>query len=150
MLSVTHALTGSFIASKLPNPLLYIPITLICHYFEDWIPHWDLGTGITSKKRKKYSALFMESFDLLLTGILIYYFWPAANSTLDMQFHIWFAALIGISPDLIEGPRNFFNIKTPWIEPINKFHDNIHQSIIQPIAGLLPQIVIVLLVYFLK
>ena len=75
MLSIPHALTGAFIASKVPYPLVYIPLTLACHYLQDWMPHWDVGTGLSTGKRKRSTAILLELVDLAITAVLIYFFW---------------------------------------------------------------------------
>ena len=74
MLSVSHAATGAFIASKLPHPALYIPLTLAAHYLQDWIPHWDVGTGLSNGTRSKRTAMILEIFDLAASVGLIYWF----------------------------------------------------------------------------
>ena len=56
MLSIAHTLTGAFIASKVPDPLVYTPLTLASHYLEDWIPHRDVGTGLSTGRRKPSTA----------------------------------------------------------------------------------------------
>ena len=80
MLSIPHTLTGAFIASKLPHPALYIPLTVSMHYLQDWIPHWDVGTGLSSGKRKRTTAIFLELFDLAFSIGLIYYFFGNASA----------------------------------------------------------------------
>ncbi|MBP7768684.1 hypothetical protein KA082_02515, partial [Candidatus Woesebacteria bacterium] len=71
MLSIPHALTGAFIASKFSNPLIYIPAAIAAHYLQDWIPHWDVGTGLSKGTRKRSTAIMLELVDLAITGALI-------------------------------------------------------------------------------
>lgn len=148
MLSIPHALTGAFIASKLPNPLLYIPLTVAMHYLEDWIPHWDVGTGLTSGKRKRSTAILLELVELVATIALIYFFFK--NSAVELQTHIWLGALVGISPDLVEAPRNFLRWEPWFIKPFNDLHGLFHHSTHNKIIGLLPQVVVVLVIWFLR
>jgi hypothetical protein len=148
MLSIPHTLTGAFIASKLPNPAIYIPLTLGMHYFQDWIPHWDFGTGLSSGKRKVVTAIFFEIIELIVSAYLIYYFFKDFDQTL--QPHIWFGALVGISPDLVESPRNFLKWEPWFIKPFNKFHGMFHNSTHNMIIGLIPQVLVVLLVWLLR
>lgn len=148
MLSIPHSLTGAFIASKLAHPALYIPLTLASHYFQDWIPHWDCGTGLSSGKRKRSTAVIMEVFDLIFTVLLIYYFFQHGKS--DIQWHIWTGALFGIVPDLLEAPRNFLKWEPWFLKPINAFHAKFHESIPNMWLGLLPQVIIVFTIWLLK
>ena len=148
MLSIPHSLTGAFIASKLPHPALYIPLTLGIHYLQDWIPHWDIGTGLSNGKRRKSTAIIGEILELGISVPLIYYFFGNVNS--GLQPHIWLGALTGIAPDLIESPRNFLSWEPWFIKPFNKFHSLFHHSIPNIIVGLLPQFLVVGLIWFLK
>jgi len=160
MLSIPHSLTGAFIASKLPHPILYIPLTLALHYLGDWIPHWDVGTGLSNGKRKKSTAIILELIELSIAGFLIYYFFIAdygigmfdisGNLQNPATMHIWFGALTGIAPDLVEAPKNFLKWEPWFIKPLNKIHGAFHHSTPNIIIGLLPQIIVVGLIWFLK
>ena len=148
MLSIPHTLTGAFIASKLPHPALYVPLTLGMHYLQDWIPHWDIGTGLSSGKRKRSTAIFLEIIELGISIGLIYYFFRHLDAKL--QPHIWFGALVGITPDLVEFPRNFLKWEPWFIKPFNNFHGLFHHSTYNMFIGLIPQIFVVGLIWFLK
>lgn len=149
MLSIPHALTGAYIASKFPNPLIYIPIALAFHYFQDWTPHWDVGTGLSKGTRKRNTAFLLELVDLALTGVLIYYFWHNQFGT-TTYLHIWAGAFTGLLPDFMEAPRNFLHWEPFFLKPFNKFHNNFHHSIPNIWLGLLPQVVVVSLIWFLR
>lgn len=147
MLSIPHTLTGAFVASQLPNPVLYVPITIGLHYLQDWIPHWDVGTGLSNGKRKRSTAILLELVDLALSAGLVYLFFR--NSSTDLQVHIWFGALMGIMPDLIESPRNFLKWEPFFLKPLNKIHGWFHHSTPNKVLGLLPQIVVVAVIWAL-
>ncbi|MEK7458021.1 MAG: hypothetical protein AAB612_00835, partial [Patescibacteria group bacterium] len=76
MLSISHAATGAFLAAKLHNPLLYVPVVLVSHYIEDWVLHWDVGTGLSNGTRKKSTAFILEIFDLALAGFIVFSMYP--------------------------------------------------------------------------
>ena len=148
MLSIPHSLTGAFIASKLPHPAIYIPLTLAAHYFQDWIPHWDCGTGLSKGTRKRSTAILLELVDLAVTVGLVYLFWQRGNA--EIQWHVWLGALMGIVPDLLESPRNFLRWEPAFLKPINSFHSKFHHSIPNMAQGLAPQVVVVAVIWFLS
>lgn len=152
MLSISHALTGAFIAYNLPQPILYTPLVLASHYLEDWIPHWDVGTGLSNGKRHPRTAFLLEIIDILLAGILVLAvfiwptgeFWPFTNfiPQNSSTWHVIIGAFIGLLPDFIEAPRNFLKKEPRFIAPLNKFHGRWHHSTPNKIIGLLPQIIL--------
>lgn len=142
MLSIGHIATGALIAHYIPNPMVYVPLTLASHFVADWIPHWDCGTGMGTQKTKRL-ALAHEALDLVLSIIFISIVFGSTN------IHIWLAALIAILPDLIEAPENFLNIKLKILTPINKFHERWHHSQPNLILGLTPQLVLLFIVYLI-
>lgn len=148
MLSIPHALTGAFVASRFSHPIIYIPLTFGLHYLQDWIPHWDVGTGLSSGKRKKSTAIFLEIIELIITVFFIKWFFISAYP--ENYLHIWLGALTGIMPDLLEAPRNFLKREPPLLRPLNALHARFHHSTPSIFIGLLPQILLVLLLWFLR
>lgn len=148
MLSISHTLTGAFIASKLINPVLYIPLTLASHYFQDWIPHRDVGTGLSSGKRKKSTAIVLELCELGISAVLLYYFFQHGHNTI--QWHIWIAAFVALIPDFLEAPRNFLGWEPAFLKPFNDFHNMFHHSTMNNWIGLLPQLILVIAIWFLR
>ena len=148
MLSISHALTGAFISSKIPNPLIATPLILVSHYIEDWIIHWDVGTGLTNGSRKRRDAFLLEIGDMLLAFFLVLVFFQVGKQTL--QVNIWYGAFIGLLPDFVEAPRNFFHYNPWFLKPFNTFHHYMHHSTPNMILGLLPQFVVVGLIFLLK
>lgn len=140
MLSISHALTGAFIATSLPHPALYTPLVLGSHYLEDWIPHWDVGTGLSNGTRKKSTAIILELGELVLTGGLLWWLWHAAP--ISTQVLAGTGAVLGLLPDFIEAPRNFLRSEPGFFKPLNAFHGHFHHSTPNKILGLLPQIVL--------
>src|SRR5258708_34230681 len=104
MLSISHSLTGAFIATHLPHPVLYVPLIFASHYLEDWIPHWDVGTGLSSGKPKRETAILLELGELAFTFALVYVFWQYGHPVLNV--HAWLGASSGCTPDFWDAPRN--------------------------------------------
>ena len=147
MLSISHALTGAFIASKLTHPALYIPLTLASHYFEDWVPHWDVGTGLSTGRRKKSTAIILELAELTITlGLLGMY---ARTQSPDLWAHMAVAAFVGLIPDFLESPRNFLKWEPSFLKPFNDFHHLFHHSTHNMVLGLLPQVILIGVIFWL-
>ena len=92
MLSIPHTLTGAFIASKIPHPAVYIPATLAFHYLQDWIPHWDVGTGLSTGRRKRSTAIMLEIAELIISIGLIWYFFQLGAGSAAQFFEMGAAA----------------------------------------------------------
>jgi len=148
MLSISHTLTGAFIATKLPHPLLYIPLILASHYLEDWIPHWDVGTGLSSGKRKRRTAIILELGELAFSIVLVYWFFQSTQS--ELQVHAWSGAFIGLVPDFLEAPRNFLKWEPSFFKPLNNLHGLFHHSTPNVLFGLMPQVVVIGVIWLLR
>jgi len=148
MLSISHVATGAFVASKVSNPFLAIPIILGLHYLEDWIPHWDVGTGLSTGKRKKSHAIVLEVIELVMSFVLVFVFWHVGRQTPPL--YIYFGGLMGIIPDLIEAPRNFLKWEPSFLRPLNEFHGLFHHSTPDMFVGLAPQVILLITIFLLK
>jgi hypothetical protein len=155
MLSISHAVTGAFIATKIGNPVIAAPLILLSHYLEDAVPHWDAGTGLGSGKKSRKNAVIHGVIDLLLAAILVLIYYPLSSyepSTLfthvgDVQ--VW-GAFLGLLPDFLEAPRNFWKYEPFWLKPINRFHHSFHHSIPRVFDGLAPQFILLIILWFLR
>lgn len=148
MLSISHALTGAFLADKIGNPVLYVPAVLVSHYVEDWILHWDVGTGLSNGTRRKRDAVLMELVDLGLAGLLVLALFQLGRPQLSLN--VWFGAFLGLLPDFVEAPRNFLHYNPWWLKPFNDFHHGFHHSTPNILLGLIPQVIVVGLIFFLR
>ncbi len=153
MLSISHAVTGAFIATHVSNPALAIPLILLSHYLEDAVPHWDVGTGMGKGLKSPSLALRHEVVDLALAGILVLVFFPPLLPLQPLTFvtspAIW-GAFFGLLPDFLEAPRNFWKKEPAWLAPLNRFHHSFHHSIPRPLDGLAPQFILLTILWFLR
>lgn len=140
MLSISHSLTGAFLATTLQHPVLFIPSVLASHYLEDWFPHWDVGTGLSNGTRKRQDAIVMELAELVISFGLVYFLFQAGNP--QLQLMAWSGAFFGLLPDFLEAPRNFLKWEPRWLKPLNDLHHAFHHSTPNIVKGLLPQIVL--------
>lgn len=148
MLSISHVATGAFIASKVSNPVIAIPLILASHFLEDWVPHWDVGTGLSNGSRKKSHALVMEVIELIISFIIVFFFWQWHQGGVPVW--IYFGGMVGIIPDFLEFPRNFFHYEPFFLKPINAFHGLFHHSTPDMLLGLTPQVVVLVAIFLLK
>ena len=147
MLSIAHGLTGAFIATKIENPLISVPLILAAHYLEDYIPHFDTGTGLTKHLKTKRAAFLQELLlDFPLSILLVYFFFNQHQSLTPLPWLGWFVALF---PDLIEFPFLFLNWRFFPLIQLARLHAFVHRSTQNKFAGLLPQLIIILAIFFL-
>lgn len=145
MLETPHVIVGAAIATKIPNPLISIPLVLASHFVLDMVPHWNphLNTeknkfgGVTKRSQ------FVVVGDVLLalvSGFLI------ASRALPDTFHfmsILAASLTSVLPDVIEGPYFFWDMKSKFIKSWIVFQKSI-QADTTVLPGLAIQAVTIL------
>lgn len=156
MLSISHAVTGSFLANTLPSPLLSIPSIILSHYALDAVYHYDAGTGLSSGRKTRKTALILGIIDLALAAIFVSFYYPLTFPTSISQLSSLFSsptiygAFFGLLPDFLEAPRNFLHHEPKWLKPINKFHNFFHHSTPNILVGLAPQIILLIGLWFTR
>jgi hypothetical protein len=147
MLSLAHTATGAFIATVIPNPLISTPLIIASHYIEDMIPHWDVGTGLSSGKKKKSDAFKHEVIDMAVSLIFVYLIFQLKHT--QVNFAAWYGAFVALIPDFLEAPKNFWGLDIPLIRPLNRFHHKVHHSIPRVVSGLIPQFIVLIVIALL-
>jgi hypothetical protein len=143
MLSIAHGTTGALIATKIHNPFISIPLILLSHYLEDYIPHWDVGQGLTKQVKSKKVAFFQElATDLPASIIIVYLFFQAGQS--EFNTYAWFGWFTGLLPDFLEFPYLFLNWRFFPFKQQAAFHKKFHRSTTNKLKGLLPQAAVIL------
>lgn len=157
MLSISHAVTGAFIATKIDSPYLAVPLIILSHYIEDAIPHWDAGTGLGSGKKSIKNAFIHGIIDLVIAGIIVLTFYypqfpivPNLAHASVRNFSPYWGAFLGLLPDFLEAPRNFLKYEPALLKPINKFHASFHHSIPRMLDGLAPQIILLIILWIFR
>lgn len=148
MLSVAHAATGAFITTKIANPLVAIPLVIASHFLEDYIPHWDVGTGLSKKIKSHKDAFFQELMTDFPASILIVFFFFQSGQ--PFSWTPWLGWFFGLLPDFIEFPYLFLNWRFTPIKQLARFHKFFHRSIPDKVKGLVPQILVLLLIYVFR
>lgn len=152
MLSIAHTAAGAFIATKFPEPLVAIPLILASHYILDFIPHWDAGTGLSSGKKTPLQAIKAEIPDLILSFavILLYFQIGKPLSLTVIGLAPYWGAFFAILPDFLEAPRNFLRKEPRLLKPLNNFHHSFHNSTPNKVRGLIPQVILLVLIYIFR
>lgn len=153
MLSIAHAATGAVLATHLSAPIA-IPLILASHYALDAVAHHDAGTGLSSGKKTRKTALILGIIDLVLAGILVLFMYPYLGFRI-WDFGFWahapvWGAFIGLLPDFLESPRNFLKYEPSWLKPLNRFHASFHHSTPNILAGLAPQVILLTLLWLAR
>ncbi|MBP9702610.1 hypothetical protein KBD69_02890 [Candidatus Woesebacteria bacterium] len=154
MLSIAHAATGAVIATHLSAPIA-IPLILASHYALDTVAHHDAGTGLSSGKKTRRTALILGIIDLLIAAIVVLLMYPPISLNFpDLAQHlshpsVW-GAFIGLLPDFLESPRNFLKYEPSWLRPLNRFHASFHHSTPDILAGLAPQVILLTLLWLAR
>lgn len=144
MLSISHAASGAFIAVKIGNPYLAIPLILLSHYLEDAVPHWDVGTGLSKGTKSPFLAFRHEIIDLILASVLVMAMFADYGPT------PYWGALVALVPDFLEAPRNFWKWEPAWLTPLNRFHHSFHHSIPRLLDGLAPQFILLVILWLFR
>jgi hypothetical protein len=79
---------------------------------------------------------------------IVYFFWQQGQTTLHIN--AWMGAFVGLVPDFIEAPRNFLKMEPWFLKPLNQFHHNFHHSTPNMLIGLTPQILLLLVIWWLR
>lgn len=141
MTATTHALVGAAIVSRFPHPG-GLALALLSHFALDYLPHWDV-IDIKGKHSLVFELL-TTVFDVLLGLALVWLFFSRTTPALILLAGVFSAQL----PDWISAPYFFFRINfspSRWMRAIQARY----QHRLGLPFGLLIQIVIVLLTFFL-
>lgn len=156
MFLTTHALASGILAEKINHPLIAYPLILATHFFMDSLPHWDFGayTGKDLQKNgqiknltKRFKLGLLGALDLSMVALGSYLFF---RNKLLTNPKISIGILVGLLPDFLEVPPLFLNWRPFPLNKLEEFHSRrIHHSA-KFVIGLLPQVIILILVFWLR
>src|SRR3990172_2562376 len=114
MLETPHIAVGAAIATKIPNPLIAIPLAFCSHFILEMIPHWNPHLNTEIKKQGKLSdkTLKIIIIDLIFSTVISLGFAYNALPNTNHAVTILLASFASILPDLIEGPYFLFGIRS--------------------------------------
>lgn len=140
MLETPHVIIGAAIATKIPNPLIAIPLAFASHFVLETIPHWNPHLNTETQKyggptKKSTIITAVDASVALAAGSFVA--WQAMPDT-TRSITILAACLASVLPDLIEGPYFFLHLRNKNIKKWIDFQKSL-QSDTTPLLGLLTQ-----------
>lgn len=109
MLETPHVAVGTAIATKIPNPLVAIPLSLVSHFVLDKIPHWNPHTYTETEKfgypRKTTMALAALDIAAALSLGLFVAFGAGSFNRAMLVIACSFASVL---PDVVKYPYFLF------------------------------------------
>lgn len=118
MLETPHVALGVAIATKIPNPLISIPLSFASHFVLEFIPHWNPHLNSETEKYGKptVKSTIITAADSTLALLLgsIIAFQPQNNPS--QIINILLCSFFAILPDLVEAPYFFLNIRNAFIK----------------------------------
>lgn len=149
MLETPHVALGAAIATKIPNPLISIPLAFASHFILERVPHWNPHLNTETKKyggptRQSTLVVIVDVILALSVGIYI------ASNVLPNSFHFWTimaSSFASVLPDVIEGPYFFLGVRNNFLKRWIKFQKSI-QVDTSVLPGILTQVVTILAVFW--
>ena len=145
MLETPHVAVGIAIASKIPNPLISIPLALASHFILDITPHWNPHINREIKKygsptKQSVNIIRIDSVAALLLGVIIAYhsvpnYMQAAN--------ILACSFVSVLPDVVEIPYYFLHRKDFIVEKWIAWQKSI-QNDVSPWLGITVQGIVII------
>lgn len=149
MLETPHVAVAAAIASKIPNPLISVPLSLASHFILDVTPHWNPHIN---REIKKFGKPSKQSLNIIRVDSIVALGLGTAMAIHSLpntaQFiNIMLCSFVSVLPDVVEAPYYFLRQKTPIIEKWIKWQKSI-QNDVAPIYGLTTQALVVLISIF--
>lgn len=109
VLETPHVAVGAAIASKIPNPLISVPLALASHFVLDKIPHWN-PHFYTETQKYGYplkSSIAITAIDVVTALGLGVYVANTAAITPAHKLTILACCFASVLPDVSKGPYFF-------------------------------------------
>jgi hypothetical protein len=144
MLETPHVFIGAVIATKIPNPLVAIPLAFASHFVLEMVPHWNPHLNTETEKygyptKKSTIITAADSSLALICGSAIAY---QALPNVGHAATILAACFASILPDLIEAPYFFLKLKSHVVKKWISFQRSL-QVDTSVIPGLVTQTITV-------
>lgn len=124
-------MTGAVIALSLKNPAVAVPLSLISHFAQDTLPHWNYGVsrdhGKTEFFNHKFNLTLLADFLLsIILMVILAIMFPS------QKWLIWFCMIAAAAPDLMWAYYRLYlehmKKKVPKLDLLAKFHARVQWS----------------------
>lgn len=146
MLELPHVVIGATIASKIPNPLISLPLAFLSHLLLDLVPHWNPELY---REHRQYGRPLRLSNLIVIADVILSLaagFWIASRvlPNIAQALVILFACFAAVVIDVIEGFYFYLGAKNKFLKNLISFQRR-HQGRVPLTPGLLTQIITILL-----
>lgn len=149
MLETPHAIVGATIVTKIPNPIVSLPLAFASHFVLDMVPHWNphLNTELKKFGDIRKSSSIIVAADVVTSLVLGTYMATHFAMNQTHMYFIFLGAFSGVLPDVIEGPYFFLHMKSEFIKKWLAFQKSI-QVDTDIVPGLLTQLATLIACFF--
>ena len=146
MLELPHTVVGGLIASKIPNPLISLPLALLSHFLTDLIPHWD--PSLYSDFQKTGHASRKTTIWIIVDAVLSlgFGFFIASRALPDWKqaIIIVLGCFFAVAPDVIEGFYYFLGWRAKFLKNLIEFQHRLQVNV-PFLPGVFTQVIVILL-----
>lgn len=153
MLELPHTIIGATLATKIPNPLISIPLAFLSHFPLDLMPHWNPSLYTETEKygkptKKSTRLVIIDTCLSLGVGFFL------ASRVMPDVYHaisIILACFAAVVLDVIEGFYFFLGVRTRFLKNLIRFQRRLQRRL-PLVPGLIIQGVVIalaLLIIFL-
>ncbi len=143
MLELPHALVGIAIASRIPNPVIAIPLAIGSHFILDMLPHWNPHFFTETQKYGKplKKSTDFATVEIIIAGIVSLAISLTQYPDIGRMIFFYTAALAGMSPDLVKIPFFFLKKQTGLLKKYVLLERSI-QNDANPPLGIITQVIV--------
>ncbi len=144
VLETPHVVVGAAIATKIPNPLISIPLAFASHFILEQVPHWNphLNTEVKRFGRPTRQSTAIVALDVACSILIGFFIASQVLPDMGHAISILLACFASALPDIIEGPYFFLGIRSKIIKRWIAFQKSL-QADTDLIPGLLTQLAVV-------
>lgn len=145
MIESPHVAVGAAIATKIPNPLIGLPLALASHFLLDRVPHWNPHSYTEIQKHGKISNFtkIFSSADVVVALGIGFFTASQKMPNLGQMLYVLIASFLAVLPDLAKSPYFLMGARKGMIKKYVDFERSIQVDIKSPIVGLTIQALVI-------